>query len=79
MIEIKIKIKEKVNQELDEQKITCCEVEFEETGIHATEGEKKTSELMKQKLNVNKKLQVENLSKKKSKDEIVEELLKLLH
>lgn len=35
---------------------------------------------MKQKLNINNKLQIENLSKKKSKDEIVEELLKtLLH
>ena len=80
MIEIKIKIEEKSKQENKTIKSSMCELEIIETGKHATEGEIKTSEIIKERLKVDQKIQIENLSKTKSKDEIVEEFLKaLLH
>ena len=76
MIKIEIKIEEKAKQEYKTTKSTLCEIETTEKGINATEGEIKTSKIIKDRLKVDQKLQIENLSKTKSKDEVLEELLK---
>lgn len=78
MIKIEIKIKERLNEEFKETTASMCEVEVLEFGKNATEGEKKTAKIIEDRLKVDQKIQFENLCKGKSKDEIVEEFLKVL-
>lgn len=55
-----------------------CEVEILEVVKKATEGEIKTSKIIEDRLKIDQKFQFENFSKRKSKDEIVEDLVKSL-
>ena len=78
MIKLEIEIKEEKEISLDSGIMASTEIHIEEKGINATKGERKASEILKERLKVNEKLQFENLSKRKNSEEIINELFNKL-
>lgn len=78
MIKLEIEIKEEKEISLDSGIATSTEIHIEETRINASKGERKVSEILKERLKVNEKIQFENLSKRKNSEEIINELFNKL-
>lgn len=79
MIKLEITIKENEVIKLEDTVAIDTEVRIIEKGKNATKGEKEVSNIIKKRLNVNQKYQVENCTNKKSDKEILQELLDKLN
>ena len=77
MVTLIIKINEKISEKTDSLDITGVEINCEEIGKKATKGERYTSNLLKERMHIDKKEETINISSK-TKEEILEELLKSL-
>ena len=77
MIKLIIEIKEESSEKTDSLELTGIEVKCKEIGKNASKHEIYVSDLLKERMNVDKKEETINLSSK-TKDEILEELLKSL-
>lgn len=67
MIKLILEIKEKDSQNLKTIKAIGSEIKVKEVGIMATEGEKEICEILKKRINVDKKLQFETENEKMKK------------
>ena len=77
MIKLIIEIKEDKKEESENLSITGVEVHCTEIGKGATKGERYTSDLLKERMHIDKKEEIINMSCK-SKKEIIENFLKSL-
>ena len=77
MIKLIVEIREDKKVESENLSITDVEVHVSEIGKKATEGERYTSALLKERMHIDKKEEIINKSCK-SKKEIIENLLKSL-
>ena len=77
MIKLIIKINEEISEKNDELDITEIEVHCTEIGKGATKGERYTSDLLKERMHIDKKEEIINVNSK-TKEEILEQLLKSL-
>lgn len=77
MIKLIVEINEEISEKNDGLDITEIEVHCTEIGKGATKGERYTSDLLKERMHIDKKKEIINMSCK-SKKEIVENLLKSL-
>ena len=77
MIKIIIKINEETSEKTDNLLLTNIEVKCEEIGKNASKNEIYVSDLLKERMHIDKKEETINLTSK-TKDEILEELLKSL-
>lgn len=78
MIELNIKIKENKSIKLDEGIAIDTGISFEEIGTNPTKNEKVVLNILKERLKFNEKVQFENLSKRKSDKEVINDLLNKL-
>ena len=77
MIKIIIEINEETSEKTDNLLLTGIEVKCEEIGKNASKNEIYVSDLLKKRMHIDKKEETINLTSK-TKDEILEELLKSL-
>ena len=75
MIKLEIEIKEEMNKDYETIKAIATKVSIKEIGIMATEGERKTSNLLKNRLKVEKKLQFVNQSSEDI-EKIIQQIIK---
>lgn len=59
MIKLILEIKEKENKKLNSIKATGCEIGIKEVGIFATEGEQNICDILKKRIRINERLQIE--------------------
>ncbi len=77
MVKLIIEINEEISEKTDSLDITGVEVRCTEIGKKATKGERYTSNLLKERMHIDKKEEIVNKITK-SKKEILEQLLKSL-
>lgn len=77
MVKLILSINEKRRVNLKDVSAIGTDISIQEIGKNATKGEIKVSDILKERLKINEKLQFESKSKK-SKDELKEELIELL-
>ena len=77
MVKLILTINEKTRLNLKDISAIETDISIQEVGKNATKGEIKVSNILKERLKVNEKLQFENNSKK-SKEDLKEELIELL-
>lgn len=78
MIKLEIEINEESSFDLDEGIATETIITINEIGRKATKSERQVLKILKKRLKLNEKIQFENLSKRKTNDEIIQELLNKL-
>lgn len=77
MVKLIIEIKEESSEKTNSLELTGIEVHCTEIGKGATKGERYTSDLLKERMHIDKKEETINISSK-TKEEILEQLLKIL-
>ena len=77
MVTLIITINEKTILNLKDVSAIGTDISIQEIGKNATKGEIKVSDILKERLKINEKLQLESNSKK-SKEDLKEELIELL-
>lgn len=77
MVKLILTINEKTTLNLKDIRAIGTDISIQEIGKNATKAEIKVSNILKERLKVNEKLQFESNSKK-SKEELKEELIELL-
>lgn len=77
MVKLILTINEKTSLNLKDVSAIGTDISIQEVGKNATKAEIKVSDILKERLKINEKLQFESNSKK-SKDELKEELIELL-
>ena len=77
MLKIVLEIKEEINEKFKSVEAVGLNVDIQEILINATEGEIKESKILKNRLGINKKVDIVNESKNEKLDKILKELFSI--
>ena len=77
MLKIVLEIKEEINEKFKSVEAVGLNVDIQEILINATEGEIKASKILKNRLGINKKVDIVNESKNEKLDKILKELFSI--